>query len=60
MLLSKRVSKTVFHAKKLEKILLENTREKLLAMAMAARSLAKPDATRIVAQTCIEISEVQQ
>ena len=47
-------------AKKLEKILLENTREKLLAMAIAARSLAKPDATRIVAQTCIEISEVQQ
>lgn len=44
--------------KKLEKILLENTREKLLAMAIAARSLAKPDATRLVAQTCIEISEV--
>lgn len=46
--------------KKLEEILLENTREKLLGMAIAARALAKPDATRLVAQTCIEISEAKQ
>jgi UDP-N-acetylglucosamine--N-acetylmuramyl-(pentapeptide) pyrophosphoryl-undecaprenol N-acetylglucosamine transferase len=31
------------------------TREKLLEMAMLARSLAKPDATRMVAEVCLEI-----
>ena len=44
-------------AKKLEDILLKNTREDLLGMAKAARMLAKPDATQLVAQTCIEMSE---
>ncbi len=44
-------------AKKIEHILLNNTREDLLEMARAARLLAKPDATQLVAQTCIEMSE---
>ena len=44
-------------ARKLEHILLDNTREDLLKMARAARMLAKPDATQLVAQTCIEMSE---
>lgn len=39
----------------LKELLLNNTREKLLAMAKAARALAKPDATRLVAQACIDI-----
>ena len=39
----------------LKEILLNSTREKLLAMAKAARALAKPDATKIVARACIEI-----
>lgn len=34
------------------------TREKLLAMAVAARKQAAPDATRLVAQACIEASGV--
>ncbi|SDH59557.1 undecaprenyldiphospho-muramoylpentapeptide beta-N-acetylglucosaminyltransferase [Nitrosomonas sp. Nm132] len=33
------------------------TREKLLAMATLARSLAKPDATRMAAEACLEIGE---
>lgn len=45
--------------KKLEEILLKNTREDLFVMAKAARMLAKPDATQLVAQTCIEMSEAQ-
>jgi len=39
----------------LKELLLDNTREKLLAMAKAARALAKPDATKIVAQACIDM-----
>jgi UDP-N-acetylglucosamine--N-acetylmuramyl-(pentapeptide) pyrophosphoryl-undecaprenol N-acetylglucosamine transferase len=35
----------------------EFTREKLLAMATLARSLAKPDATRMAAEACLEIGE---
>lgn len=44
----------------LKELLLENTRDKLLEMAVIARSFAKPDATRLVAQTCIEMSGVER
>jgi UDP-N-acetylglucosamine--N-acetylmuramyl-(pentapeptide) pyrophosphoryl-undecaprenol N-acetylglucosamine transferase len=37
-------------------LLQELTREALLGMAQAARSLAKPDATRTVAQACVEVA----
>ena len=40
----------------LKDLLLKNTRKELLKMAMAARSLAKPQATQLVAQTCIEMT----
>ncbi len=43
---------------KLMEILAAMTREKLMAMAIAARKLAMPDATRLVAQACIEASGV--
>ena len=43
-------------AEKLAQLLRELTREKLLAMAQAARSLAKPDATAQVAQICAELA----
>jgi len=43
-------------AQKLADLLTDLTREKLLSMAMAARSQAKPEATRIVAEACIELS----
>jgi len=33
------------------------TRDKLLAMAQAARALAKPDATRQVAEICKELAK---
>jgi UDP-N-acetylglucosamine--N-acetylmuramyl-(pentapeptide) pyrophosphoryl-undecaprenol N-acetylglucosamine transferase len=39
-------------AEKLAQLLREMSREKLLAMAQAARSLAKPEATQQVAQVC--------
>ena len=39
----------------LKQILLDSTREKLLAMAKSARALAKTDATKIVAEACIEM-----
>ena len=45
-------------AQKLAELLANLTREKLLAMAIAARSQAKPEATRIVAEACIELSGV--
>jgi UDP-N-acetylglucosamine--N-acetylmuramyl-(pentapeptide) pyrophosphoryl-undecaprenol N-acetylglucosamine transferase len=45
------------NAGKLAQLLRELNREKLLAMAQAARSLAKPDATRQVAQVCISLAE---
>jgi UDP-N-acetylglucosamine--N-acetylmuramyl-(pentapeptide) pyrophosphoryl-undecaprenol N-acetylglucosamine transferase len=41
-----------FSAEKLAQLLRGFSREKLLAMAQAARSLAKPDATQRVAQVC--------
>ncbi len=40
----------------LMELILGMTREKLLNMAVAARRLAKPDATRLVAEACIEMS----
>ncbi len=43
-------------AQKLAELLMNLTREKLLGMAIAARSQAKPEATRIVAEACIEMS----
>jgi UDP-N-acetylglucosamine--N-acetylmuramyl-(pentapeptide) pyrophosphoryl-undecaprenol N-acetylglucosamine transferase len=44
-------------AEKLAQLLREMTREELLAMAQAARSLAKPDATQAVANVCTELAE---
>ncbi len=44
------------NAEKLAQLLRELTREKLLAMAQAARSLAKPDATTQVANVCKELA----
>jgi len=41
---------------KLAQLLREFTREKLLGMADKARALAKPDATRRVAQVCVELA----
>jgi len=43
-------------AQNLAELLVKLTREKLLGMAIAARSMAKPEATRIVAEACIELS----
>jgi UDP-N-acetylglucosamine--N-acetylmuramyl-(pentapeptide) pyrophosphoryl-undecaprenol N-acetylglucosamine transferase len=43
-------------AEKLVQLLREMTREKLLSMAQAARSLAKPDATQQVAQVCVSLA----
>lgn len=43
-------------AEKLAQLLRELTREKLLAMAQAARGLAKPDAVRQVAQVCAALA----
>lgn len=43
-------------AQKLADLLASLTREKLLGMAMAARNQAKPQATRMVAEACIELS----
>jgi UDP-N-acetylglucosamine--N-acetylmuramyl-(pentapeptide) pyrophosphoryl-undecaprenol N-acetylglucosamine transferase len=41
---------------KLADLLSNLTREKLLGMAIVARRMAKPEATRIVAEACIELS----
>lgn len=45
-----------FTAQKLTELLTQLTRDKLLNMAMMARSLAKPDAAAVVAEACIELS----
>jgi UDP-N-acetylglucosamine--N-acetylmuramyl-(pentapeptide) pyrophosphoryl-undecaprenol N-acetylglucosamine transferase len=45
-------------AEKLAQLLRGLSRKKLLEMAQAARSLAKPDATRQVAQVCAELAGV--
>lgn len=47
---------TELNAEKLAQLLREMTREKLLAMAQAARSLAKPDATQQVVRVCVELA----
>ncbi len=44
------------NAEKLAQLLRELNREKLLAMAQAARSLAKPDATQRVVQVCVALA----
>ena len=43
-------------AKKLADLLAGLSREKLLEMAITARSRSKPEATRVVAEACIELS----
>lgn len=45
-----------FTAEKLAGLLEKFTREQLLAMACAARAAAKPEATRAVAQVCMELA----
>lgn len=47
---------TELTSQKLAQLLREFTREKLLAMAQQARALAKPDATRRVADVCMELA----
>jgi len=47
---------TELNAEKLAHLLRGLDREKLLAMAQAARSLAKPDATQQVAQVCVALA----
>ncbi len=48
---------TELDAEQLAQLLRGLDRERLLAMAQAARGLAKPDATRQVAQVCISLAE---
>jgi UDP-N-acetylglucosamine--N-acetylmuramyl-(pentapeptide) pyrophosphoryl-undecaprenol N-acetylglucosamine transferase len=43
-------------AEKLAQLLQDFARDKLLAMAQAARAAAKPDATQAVAQVCMELA----
>lgn len=45
-----------FTPEKLARLLGEFTREKLLAMAQAARAAGKPEATRAVAEICMELA----
>ena len=47
---------TQMNPERLAELLQEATREKLLAMAKAARSLAKPEATRQLAEACMELA----
>ncbi|BCB25470.1 UDP-N-acetylglucosamine--N-acetylmuramyl-(pentapeptide) pyrophosphoryl-undecaprenol N-acetylglucosamine transferase [Sulfurimicrobium lacus] len=51
------VPQTEFSAESLAALLQDLTRDKLLAMAQAARALAKPDATRQVADICKELAK---
>ena len=44
-------------AEKLAGLLRELSREKLAAMAQKARTLAKPEATRAVAEICMEVAK---
>lgn len=48
---------TQLTAQKLADLLKMLTREKLMEMAIAARQLAKPDATQQVAQVCIDMAQ---
>ncbi len=45
-----------FTPENLARLLSEFTRERLLAMAQAARAAGKPDATRAVADVCVELA----
>jgi UDP-N-acetylglucosamine--N-acetylmuramyl-(pentapeptide) pyrophosphoryl-undecaprenol N-acetylglucosamine transferase len=45
-----------FTAQRLSEVLSGSTRERLLAMAQAARAAGKPDATRAVAEICMELA----
>lgn len=45
-----------FTARRLAQVISEFTRERLLGMAQAARAAGKPEATRAVAQACIELA----
>lgn len=45
-----------FTAERLAALLVEFKRERLLAMARAARAAARPDATRAVAEACMELA----
>jgi UDP-N-acetylglucosamine--N-acetylmuramyl-(pentapeptide) pyrophosphoryl-undecaprenol N-acetylglucosamine transferase len=47
---------TELTSQKLAQLLRDFSREKLLEMAGKARALAKPDATRRVAQVCLELA----
>jgi UDP-N-acetylglucosamine--N-acetylmuramyl-(pentapeptide) pyrophosphoryl-undecaprenol N-acetylglucosamine transferase len=47
---------TELNAEKLAELLHGFTRDKLLAMAQAAKKLAKPEATATVAQVCMELA----
>jgi len=48
-----------FTAQRFSEILAGFTRERLLSMARSARSAAKPDATRAVAEICMELAAGQ-
>lgn len=50
------IPQTELTAEKLATLLQELTRERLLAMAQAARALSKPDATQHVATICMELA----
>ncbi len=50
------VPQSEFTPNRLAQLLREFAREKLLAMALAARAVAKPDATQAVAQVCMELA----
>ena len=45
-----------FTAQRLSELLAGFTRERLLAMARAARAAGKPEATRAVAEVCMELA----
>ena len=51
------IPQSVFTAERLAELLRGLTREKLLVMAQQARTLARPDATRAVAQVCMDIAK---
>ncbi|HXF66878.1 MAG TPA: glycosyltransferase, partial [Burkholderiales bacterium] len=43
-------------SQRLAEVLADFTRERLLAMAQAARAAGRPEATRAVAQACMELA----
>lgn len=50
------IPQTEFTPEKLAQLLQGVARDRLLAMAQAARAAAKPDATQVVAQICMELA----